>query len=110
MFGTLEKNDPTSFIIVPVSYLTLTNQKNSRHTSSLIVYKMENEYIVTMIDKEKLFNSKNGGYVTISQDKLEDFSALLLDSKTTFDYVPTFDINKAYGILKKIMALSNEKN
>jgi hypothetical protein len=110
LFGTLEKNDPTSFIIVPVSYLTLTNQKKSRHTSSLIVYKMENEYIVTMIDKEKLFNSKNGGYVTISQDKLEDFSALLLDSKTTFDYVPTFDTNKAYGILKKIMALSNEKN
>jgi hypothetical protein len=102
--GLLEElvsEKPSSFMIFPISYKI--GKKIVCHASGMIVYRMNNEYVVTLIDKASIYTESIGNYVSISQNKITELVKVFCNSTI-------YDKKEPFECLKEVLDLSNEIN
>ncbi len=105
----LRPDDRTSFMILPIQFLTEGEQK---HAAGLLIHRQEDQYVLSVVDKARFFNRRTGSYFKIPSKNLESFSQILLDSKKSDDLyrdsqATSYDRRSNYGILKALENLSS---
>ncbi|WP_229104086.1 hypothetical protein [Enterococcus durans] len=110
LLENLKPDDRTSFMILPIQFLTEGEQK---HAAGLLIHRHNDQYVLSILDKARFFQQRTGSYLTIPEKNIEKFSELLLDSKNSDEIhrnSPTvsYDRWSNYGILKAFTTLSNE--
>ncbi len=110
LLENLKPDDRTSFMILPIQFLTEGEQK---HAAGLLIHRHNDQYVLSILDKARFFQQRTGSYLTIPEKNIEKFSELLLDSKNSDEIYrnsPTvsYDRWSNYGILKAFTTLSNE--
>lgn len=101
LFQSLRSDDPASFIILPFIE-KVSNDDGDSHALGLILHKKENDYVVTLIDRERAYNRSNGNYVTLPQRNLPQFIQLISKKNKLIFERPSF------GRCKELAKLSKE--
>lgn len=110
LLENLKPDDRTSFMILPIQFLTEGEQK---HAAGLLIHRSNDQYVLSILDKARFFQQRTGSYLTIPEKNIEKLSELLLDSKKSdeiYQNSPTISYDRwsNYGILKAFTTLSNE--
>ncbi|MGX7174205.1 hypothetical protein [Enterococcus ratti] len=104
LLQTLATNEPASFVILPISYNIQEEEDLVDHVGGLLIHKKDEDYLVTIVDKQAFFYNKQiGNYVFVSQNKLPQLVQILEESKLSDD------IQEPFKIFKQMAELSNEK-